>query len=217
MSVTVADVLLHARDAHPAFNRRATGDGPVLRFLTRYQQDILSRLAQIKKSAVQSTFELEVPAEADFADGDYLPEHILVHGGDVVFTDTNRAKKPLALVTFAQRLEDRAFGAYVQDRNIKLLGVFSDWADVDHIDVYYFPRGEELTGRTSEFDLPGQPLAMLVAAAVHFLAGRATVTEADPPLDVAGLKHEKYEAEEVWIDQVTGRRYAVVGSVREVW
>lgn len=216
MSVTVADVLLHVRDAHPAFGKRNTPDGPVLRFLTRYQQEILARLAQIKKNAVQSLFELEIPAEADFADGDYLPEHILVHGGDVVFTDTARKKEPLDLVSFAQRLEDRRWGAFIQGRNIKLLGLFSDWSAVERIDVFYFPYGEDLTGRTSEFDLPGSPLTMLVAAAAHFIGSRPA-PEGAPPVDVVELGAEKLKAQEEWFDAVTGRRYATVGTVREVW
>lgn len=214
--VTVADVLLHVRDLHPAFARRQVGDGPVLRFLTRYQQERLARLAQVKKDAVQSTFELEVPAEADFADGDYVPDNHQVHGGDVVFTDTNIPKEPLEIVSFAQRLEDRRWGAFVHGRSIKLLGLFSDWAGVDHIDIYYFPVGEDLTGRDSEFDLPGQPLTMLVAATGAFLGSRP-VPEGSPPVDVVALLAEKQKAEEEWLDQVTGRRYATVGRIREVW
>lgn len=215
MDVTVADVLLHGRDAHPAFDRRWTPDGPVLRFLSRYQQEMLSRLAQIKRDAMQTAWDIEIPAEDAWEDGEFVPDRILLHGGTVVFTDTSRPAEELDLLEFSQRFEDRSWGVYFLGGMLRFSGLHSDWTEVDHVTLYYFPQGDDLTAKTDLFVLPGQSLRLLVPAAAAFLAKRAVGLGQD--VDAAALVAEQRTAEDLWLDEVTNRRRAIVGSTRSVW
>lgn len=215
--VTVADVLLHARDLHPAFNRQATGDAPLLRFLTRYQQEMLARIADIKRDAVQKVYEVSIPTAADWEAGESLPDHILIHKGDVVWEDTDLGKEEFEVVAFSQRQEaNRNWGGWIQEGRLRLMHEAADWEGIERIDLFYFPLGEDLTGRTSEFDLPGRPLPLLTAAASYFMALRAPAGAATP-IDVGRFGQDKLDAEEKYLDEVTGRRRAVVSRAREVW
>lgn len=208
----VEQVILNARDEHPAFTRRSTPDAPLLRFLTRLQQRLLSEISHWKKDAVQEVYEVDLPL-VEFDDGEELPAHLLVHGGTVYFNHASRDPEELHVVQFADRLRRYRFrwGAYVQVSTLKLLGREQDWSTVDRLEVFYFPEGPELTARDSEFILPGQPLNCLTAAVADFLASR---TEG---VDVQEYAARAGASEEAYLDQVTGRRRATVSKVREVW
>lgn len=216
MSITVADVLLHGRDEHPSFDKYWTGDAPVLRHLTRYQQRTLAEISDIKRDAVRSEYEIELPL-AWFEEGETIPAHIHVHGGDVIFKD-GRDPEEIEQVGFKQRNERYRFrwGVYIQATTLKLLGKASDWNEVRRLILYYFPQGSTLTGTDSVFDLPGQALPTLTAQAARFIAKRLPAER----IDAASLQlvlQDADDAHERYLDEVTGRRRAVFSKIVEVW
>lgn len=230
---TVGQVVTGARDKHPLFRKQATGDPLVWRFLTEYQQELLGRLADLQRDAVRESETIELPL-ADFDAGVLFlqaeeesvdvenPGYLLIHGGDVVFTDSNRPAEELQLLQFANRFDRHRFTwpAYIQGYRLHLVGAAVDWETVASIELHYFPAGATLRGPEQRFSLPGQPLNVLVAAAALFLAERADA-ELNPkqgrPVDLRMFLGRKAEAEQLYINRVTGRNRARVSTTREVW
>lgn len=214
MSLTVDDVLQHARDAHELLDDRKAPSGPVLRYLTRYQQRLLTEIVQWKRDALVKTFEALLPPSSFFDEGVKVPEYLHVHGGDIVFENEDLEYEELRLVGYDRRNARIRWGAYLQGRTLKPLGRSSDWSNVARIDLHYFPRGETLEDGTSEFILPGSALNCLGMGAAVFMARRQT---GFPGPDLQGLAAALSDAESGYLDDVTQRRQAVVRTIAETY
>ena len=215
MSVTVADVIRNARDMAPVFDERWTTNAVLLRGLSRYQQTLLAKIADWKRDALVTTEEIDFPL-IEHDEGETIPAHILVHGGSVVFTDTNRDPVDLRLVEYRFRNDRHRFqyAAYIQGTKFYPLGKAEDWTGVLRVDLDYFPQGTALTALASTFTLPDDPLDVLTAFAANLMASRA---EKDAPIDRQGFTETLVVAESNYLDQVTGRNRAVVSGTQEVW
>lgn len=230
MRITVADVIRSGRDKHPAFGAKWTPDAALRRFLTEYQQQLLALLADLKGDAVAEVETVALPLEDFSAGADLLfgaapntaevdrPGYLRIHGGDVVFT-TNRRREPLDLVSFGNRLHSSRYvwPAYLQGFTLELLGEASDWSSVARIDLHYFPEGRKLLAEGSVFQLPGQPMAALVAGAAAFLSSRAPAELDDVPRNQGRFDATQGAAAQMYLTQASGRGQATVSGVREVW
>ena len=217
MAVTVADVIQSLRDAHPEFGPDWLPDAVFVRFLSRYQQRLLGKIAPIKPDALVAVQTVTLPL-ADFAAGAPLEPHLLIHGGTVHFQNANRWPEPLQFVGFDRRLERPfpGYGAYVDGATLHLLGTEEDWNEVARIEIRYFPEPAPLAALTDPLTLPKQPLDVCVAACADFAARRAPLSSVSPA-ERAQFVAEFQEAEERYIDEVTGRRKVTVGQTREDW
>lgn len=215
--MTVEEAIRDARDEHPAFSRQWTPEGPLLRFLNRWQEGMRERLAQKKSDRLIGTHSISFPL-AGFEAGASIVANVHVTGGTVKFDAASRDDEDLVIVPFRERLEEYKYrwGAYIEGNTFKPLGREEDWDEVDEVELVVFPVATELTGRTSSIDLPGHPRPVIVAAVAHFLAKRAPA-DADPPVDRAEFREDRRVAEERYIDAEAGRLRAYVGKVREVW
>lgn len=230
---TVGRVVTLARNQHPLFRKQATGDPLVWKFLTEYQRELLARIADLQRDAVRELESIDLPLEDHDAGVLFLqnelesvddenPGYILIHGGDVIFSDAQREKEELNLLLFENRFDRDRFHwpAYIQGYRLHLVGPAVDWSTVIRIDLHYFPAGLTLRGPLQRFELPGHSTSVLAAAAAHYLAVRADA-ELNPkqgrPVDVDRFESKRVELEEKYLDVVTGRRRARVSTVKEVW
>lgn len=215
-NVTVQECFDAARDIHPAFNDSAMPNGVLARFLTRYQQRLLTQIAQIKKDAIVDKFDFHVPG-FDFELGERLPDHILIHGADVFYENSNIDPVPLTIVGFDQRL-NRYIGptAYVDRPKIFLIGRTDDWTPFLSVTVRYFPKGGTITDLEQELELPGQALDPCATALASFMAGRLE-KDAAPPINPAELLAEAEHAEARYIDEITGRKQVTVYHPSVEW
>lgn len=214
MAILAADVVNTARDEHPAFDRQSTPDIVALRALARYQQELLGRIYNVKPDAVHVAQEVQIPLE-DFAAGIALNDCLQVHGASVYYRPPDRRQEPVMFVDYPHRfIRPGGPAAYRRADRICLLGTPEEWKDAERIVIDLFPRGPDTLGPKDELVLPGQALAPCVAALAVVMARRV---EPDRRPDLIELRDRLAEAEERYLDQVTGRRRAVVSVIQDVW
>jgi len=214
MALLAADVVNVARDEHPAFDRQSTPDIVALRALARYQQELLGRIYNVKPDAVHVAQEVQLPLE-DFAAGIALNDCLQVHGASVYYRSPDYRPEPVMFVDYPHRfIRPGGPAAYRRADRIFLLGTPADWQDVARIVIDLFPRGPDTLGPKDELVLPGQAMAPCVAALAVAMARRVG-PERRP--DLVELRDRLAEAEERYLDQVTGRRRAVVSVIQDVW
>lgn len=203
-----AGIINGARDAHPALDKKSTPDHVALRWLAKYQQGLLTEIAQWKPDALHVDQEIDLPL-VDFDAGEALDEYLVLHGGTITFVDTQRKPEPLVLVDYLLRLDQPPpLAAYVRAGTLFLLGTAEDWTDVSTVTLDLFPAGPDALELTEELLLPGTPRRACEAALATFMATRAEVANKVP--DPAG-------AVDSYLDEITGRRRAKVGRIREVF
>lgn len=208
----VEDVIRAARDRHPAFTIRQTPDSLLYRFIEQLQQRLLAQIADLRRDAIVSLFPIELPIE-DFEAGVELPDHILIHGGDVHYPGS-RPRRDLVIVGFHTRnFYPVQPTAYISGTHLFLLGDPGAWNEISSIDLKYFPRGGQVTGKATELVLPQDPLEVCAAACVSFMASRDTTGE----VDKADFLAQREIAEARYMDRATGRNRATVSRIQEVW
>lgn len=220
--ILASAVVNAARDIHPAFDKQSTPDAPALRQLARYQQGLLAAIAETKLDRVRVGQTITLPL-VSFEQGVKLDPYIRVHGATVYTTDSPTVAIDVELVEYPGRLDGQLLGlrmpervwppailggpaAYIEAGFLKLLGNAQDWTNVEKIVVDLFPVGPDELKPTDELLLPGQPLRACVADLSNFMAVRAGVKVPDGIAD-----------RESYLDEVTERRRAKVGQIREVW
>lgn len=222
MSVTVGEIILAGRDESPSFSRESTPDPLLRRFLVRYQQELLERIADLKPDAVHQPVTITLPLDV-FGDGAWIAElnedddleavdYIRVHGAVAVPTDSSRDNVPITFVSYIQRLDFYNVPAVYHravSQRLFLNGTAAEWEPYGSIIVDLFPRSAGLADSDAALILPAQPLACCVAAVAELMAKRA---------GTAGAWHDlKVLAEEAYLDAATERRRAVVTQTREAW
>lgn len=212
-NITAGEAIKAARDVHTTFDKERHPDPSLLRFLKRYQQRILTAIAALRQDAIVSTDDIDL-STYNFATGHELPAHILVHGADVVYTNTEIDSHPLVRVGFNQRhIRYSAATGYFSRTHLFLNGRSADWTGIATVTVRYFPEGGDLPALSTELDLPGQALDACAGALAHFMASRVRVDNLSAPT----LLTEAQEAEEKYIDQITARRQIVTHYPHEDW
>lgn len=201
-------VLNQSRDVDPAFDKQSTPDAVALRFLARYQQHLLSKIAHFKRDALHTAQTIALPL-ANFAAGTAINAHLSIHGVSVSFTDANRDPEPVRLVEYPLKLDPYHHHhyptAYIRARTLFLLGEADDWTDMKTVTIDLFPAGNDAITMTEALLLPGSAQRACVDAVAGFMAARAKVKLNFNPLD----------SEDSYLDEVTERRRAKVGTIRE--
>lgn len=214
MAILAADVVNTARDEYPTFDRKSTPDAVALRALARYQQELLGRIFDEKPDAVHLAQEVELPLD-DYAAGIQIEDCLQVHGASVHYRAPGRRPEDVRIVGYPLR-HARIAGpaAYRQADRLFLLGTPADWRHAEKVVIDLFPRGPDTLGPKDPLVLPGQAMPPC-AAALAVLMARRTDPEHRPPL--AELREQAMEAEELYLNRVTGRRRAIVSVTRDVW
>lgn len=197
-----------ARDAHPAFDKASTPTAVALRQLAQFQQGWLAAIARYKRDAVHAGQTIALAEATLFTTGVALDEHLAVHGGSVTWKDAARRPVDLQLVEYPLRLSlERTWRprGYIRARTLILLDTADLWADVASVTLDLFPAGADDLAEDDALVLPGQCLRACTEALAGFMAGRAEVNVASTG------------AVESYLDEVTDRKRAKIGVIREVY
>lgn len=203
---TVEEAIRAARDQHPHFTRERHTDGMLVRAASRYQRRLHGRLADADPDLLYTEEPISFPL-TDHEAGQVIPTaHLRVTGGEVRFPGA-LAPAPLHIQGVKWRYRSRPqWSVEIVNGTMRPMGDAQDWLSVSQVVLRLWPVPTELEARTSEIDLPGDPLDVVAGAMAELMASRLAL-----PGFGNALREEDY------IDQVTGRRRAKVGTVKEVY
>lgn len=220
MPLLASSVLLAARDAHPTFRRERHPDPVLVRFLDRYQDRIASEIAQTRRTAVARTFGI-LTAEHDFEAGDLIADYLeegerapIALAGAIIPAESRTLRGvPIPIIEDPGVAENtHGFVVLWHAERVRLVGGEATWRGIDAVEIDYFPRFQSITALSSPVGLPGDPTALLEAAAADFMAQRSTAEDQVPKVDLKVRLDQELNA---YLDTVTGRRRAIVSQIRD--
>ena len=212
--MTVQDVLEQAREQRAEWTPETHPNSLLIRYLSRYQRELLGRIMLRNPHAVTATEQIALPL-ADFDAGETLPDFQRVLGGTVYLSgNVTSPTYPLTLVPWSQRLEPALRpAAYLEGFTLHLCGREADWAGYDRVDVSYVPLATQLTAMGDVLTVPDVAESAVVEAVAAFLAVRTSDMSAGEKLE-----RRRYAAacETELLDQLA-QREARVSVTLERW
>lgn len=160
---TLADLLLELRDG--GFSPYDHPDAKILRWANRTVPRISEEIGKYREDLVLVTSDITI-ATHDFDAGHDVSgiSFILPLGGDVKYPAPDAIIYPLTFVSSEERNSKRyRYGAYLDDQTVFLLGYDGWWQDVETVTLRFQKKTTDLTARTSNIDLPGDPIDALVS------------------------------------------------------
>ena len=220
-TLVASAILTAARDLSAAFDSRRHPDRVLLRFLSRYQRDLVDRLVRLDPSQLVSYQDTALPL-ADFASGITIPAYHYPMGAEITGGAPNARPHPIPLVSWADHGRHH-HAVYLLDGVLYLTGRAEWWARFVNLRWMYVPEVADLD--TSSAAAPAQVLTSLPDSAeptlVAFLAAKmAQRGGADPGTtapDPAGLAAEWKMEEDRFFDVVGRNRQAVSSLVGDVF
>lgn len=219
MSFTVADVILEARDFHPAFTDRQTPNVVAVRAVNRHAGDLYSDIAARDRAYFTQVEAIAMPL-AVFANGYTLTGNVhMPLSGDVYLTEALDSPLPLGLVPYGNRYSPKtSWPAYLRGDVLHLIGIETDWSGVDHIDFAYIPQRTQLTLSTDTPALPDEAKKVLVDRLALFMAARGPQgTVGEGPIQINLEAADVRDDVERFLKNIGGRRRVAAKYVREVW
>lgn len=215
INFTVASVIMGARDRHSSFSPDRHPDPILVRYLDRYQRELLAKAIEVNSSFSAASFTVALPL-ADFEAGAVLPfAYHQIHGGQVRFEDGGVS--PFSLVPEGQRFDHtRFYAGWVHGDRIYFQGEDADWTGVSGVELSYVPTTSRLTALRSVFQLPRSSESCLVESCAAFMAARKHTDPQIPAVDETAFWTRAAAAETAWLTEIANRRRPVIKRIRDV-
>jgi hypothetical protein len=172
MELTLAAVLNKIRDKHPAFSEFAVPNSLLVRQLSSYERDLITKATAANPFWHVRTKTLNLPVPV-FAEGFAVPEAEHVLEGTVTLA-TGKFRK-LTLTTYDDRFTPRRFPAAYLLRNVLyLMGLEASWTPaVTSIALKITPVTVDIDEASDAvFNVPSRAEGPLVASGALFCARR---------------------------------------------
>lgn len=220
--MTAGDVLLAARDRHPAFDRHRTPDAVALRFLSDYARELHGKVAAIDESLLAEEGVTATLPLADHEAGIPLPANRYLAGvtGRMQGWSVDEPRTfPIVCIPWARRFDrDVPRGAAWEHGDVLYLrSPASLWRSVDQVAVSLVPIPQPLTDLNSALALPETARRACVEHTALAMARRGHTDPALPVIDVAGFITIARTAEADYLADVANRLTGIPSSVRDVW
>jgi hypothetical protein len=218
-SLVAKDLITAARDAHPTFDDRRHPDPVLLRALSRYQRQLVPRVAQYDGALLTSVLEQTLPLP-DFAAGIALPDYIYAAGleAESPASDPALPLQRVALDLVAWQANTRYYRAgYIRNNTLYLTGSPGDWTPFTKIRFIYVPEVDPLANPSAQLVLPNAAEPCLVAYLCAFMAQRGSQDKEQERPDAAFYRAAWREAEDEFFHMLARRRQALRAVVREVF
>jgi hypothetical protein len=178
VSFTVADVLLGARDRHPALAPQLTPDVVGRRWVSEAQRRLMSRAIEQDPHYAALTMSADLSTEAlvlaALTIGIVLPANFRVLGATVRYTDPID-DEPVTLTSWANRLNRHAVrSAYVLSGTLYLIGDQLEWAGMTQLLITYSPLPVDLTQGGDVLVLTDVAREAITAGLAAYWAARLT-------------------------------------------
>lgn len=219
-TLVVGDLLNAARDCSPQFDTRLHPDRVLLRFLSRYQRDLIDRLLRLDPSQLVTTQSYPLPL-ANFTAGIAIPAYHYPFGAEVVSGHVGAHPHPVNLVPWTDHTRYR-HAVYLLSNTLFLCGKSADWERFISLTWIYVPEVADLdtssqTALTQTLTaLPDSAEPALVAYLAMKMAMRGGADPGQTPPDPASLAGDWKLEESRFFDQVGRNTQAVTSIIREV-
>lgn len=222
MSYTLGDLLIAARDRSPYFDKARVPRGPLARFATDIQRDLIRKAAMRAPDLFTTTQVVTIQNPAQVGTPITINANL-----EVVRVQTNYANNnpfpDLARVIPASRQYDYETerAVYFLDGSMYLTGQAADWGNVASLTVFYVPLPVPFAAETDAWTLPDDAHEVFTARLALQMARHVNGTPWDnerpqsPPiqLDLMDFMAEAQRAEHDWfVALVTQVRQARVAN-----
>lgn len=214
--LTPSEVVDEARDLHPSFTEAKHPDKVVLRSLSTWQQELLSKLQRVYPEELRLVEEISLPV-SPFEDGHDLPANNGVSEGTLYH---NEGDYPQTRFQILPEVQGGTGGFYwpsgfVRGGTLFLNGKEADWEGYDRIDVPYIPAADPIDPAGA--DSSSLPDLARSAARFHlaeFMAARHDGDDPAPNLDYFMARARNAEDEFLRAMQLKGS--GTTGKIRDV-
>jgi hypothetical protein len=219
-TLVVGDVLNAARDCSPQFDTRRHPDRVLLRFLSRYQRDLVDRLVRLDPSQLVMTEDYSLPLPS-FDAGIAIPAYHYPFGAEVLSAHPGAHPVPIPLVNWADHARNR-HAVYLLSGVLFLCGKVHDWERFVTLRWIYVPEVADLDtssqGAMTQVltALPDSAEPPLVAFLAMRMAMRGGVDSGQTPADPASLGGDWKFEENRFFDAIGRNTQAVSSVMREV-
>jgi len=210
MAFLPSEIILLARDRHPAFTRERTPDGPALRSLQGMARRMHSVVRKWNPQLLTSDVTISLPL-ATFSDGHTFatqPDEIL--HGLCVYANGDKTEFDLISVRSRKQVRPRWAG-WLEGGVLYLAGEESHWSGFTSIELKVIEPQADLTALSTPITLPDQCIEPLAAELAQFMARRVD------GLATRDFVQDAREAKEALLDHLATTQRANVTVTREVW
>jgi len=212
--LTPSDVIDRARDLHPSFTRGNHPPKVLVRELSAWQRELLSKVQRVYPEELRLLEEIALPVDP-FGDGHTMPSNTGVEEGTLYHNETEFPRTRFEILPEVQHV-GRAYwpSGFVRGGTLFLNGRESDWTGYDRLEVPYIPAPTEIDLETDTSTLPDAAMAAARFHLAEFMAVRHDGSEPAPDPRYFATRAEGKEEE--FLDAMQLRGSGVEGKVRDV-
>ena len=212
---TAGEIITEAREIHPELHEEFNPEPTVLRFLSRYNRELVSKTIRSNPDELAVWETIALPF-ATFDAGEALTPAIVRFEADVKVQgsgDTIRDK--LHIVPVGERWTTRVWpAAYVVADQLYLLRTDGDWTQWTEIRVRHVAIPADITATGTAMTLPDTANDAYIYALADFMAFRL---DAEIPIDRNRIRQDLRSAEQRYLDEVAGRAMSMTAMIGDVW
>jgi hypothetical protein len=216
MSVTAGEVILSARDQHPALTTGRIPPPVLYRELTRYQQRLYARVAGAVPDTLAQTVESIALPLGTFPSKVLTVE--LLQPIDVEAVDASDWSTPVEILAYSDRMARADFPAVAfRESTIYLLGFPDWWVRWVTLKVRYVPQAAAIVADATALSLPTDARDPCVAAMAAFMARRLAADGSPMTAPVVALLGQAAaEAEALFLARIGAFRRPQTFRIRDV-
>lgn len=219
MSLLARSVILHARDADPAFTTGRIAQPVAWRALTRLYVALVARVAQLNPDVLTATADTAtLPLSAlQLANGITLSASVL-QPLDVQALNTAGEPQSIEVVPYTARAGTvRHPAATFLGSAVHLLGLADWWTPWASVTVRYVPQPSQTLTDATTLALPDDALDVLSAKLAAWMATRVAGSAKPTVINAGQLLTEANAIEGEFLARIGGRQRGQTLRIREVF
>lgn len=214
--LTPSEVVDEARDLHPSFTEAKHPEKVLIRALSAWQQELLSKLQRVYPEELRLVETVSLPI-SPFEDGHTLPANTGVSEGTLYHNETDFPQTRFQILPEVQGGTGGFYwpSGFVRGGTLFLNGKEADWEGYDRIEVPYIPAPAAIDPAGDDTSsLPDQARSAARYHLAEFMAARHDGDDPVPPLDYFATRASGKEDEFLRAMQLKGS--GTTGKIRDV-
>lgn len=214
MPLVAGTVIDEARDLHPSFDTQTHPDKICLRFLSRWQAEVLGRALIVYPTLFDDAVTVVPLPLASFDAGYTLTEPLAL--SDVVVL-IGSYEYPVTLIPYESRFDPQPlYAGWVINRTLYLSGEESKWTGATELRLRYTTQPADLTALADTLVIPDAAKTAAVTAIAAFMAGRGISRTEGVEANAKYFQTQAEQAEAKWLESLWLLDSATVHTIRDV-